>query len=112
MRHYSAHFPYLFIQGILTCLFCILTSPDLLGQSVPAETAYFKDVTASHMPLDEDTHALDVVLVDVNSDGLLDMALALENEPNRLYINDGEGKFIWKEEAFVSKNHDSEHVRA
>jgi len=112
MRHYSTHFPYLFIQGILTSVFCLLTSSYLLGQSVATETTYFKDVTASHMPLDEDIHALDVVLVDVNSDGLLDMALALENEPNRLYINDGEGKFIWKEGAFVSKNHDSEHVRA
>ncbi len=76
------------------------------------QTAYFKDVTDSHFPLDAKTHALDIVLIDVDGDGDLDMVLALESEPNRLYLNDGQGKFTWKKGAFVNKNHDTEHVRA
>ena len=75
------------------------------------ETKYFKDVTATHMPLDAEAHALDVALADVNGDGHLDAILALEAQPNRLYLNDGTGKFSWKKGAFVEKKHDTEHVR-
>jgi len=75
------------------------------------ETTYFKDVTATHIPIDPDTHALDVALIDVDGDGDLDAVFALESQPNRLYLNDGTGKFSWKKNVFADKNHDTEHVR-
>ncbi len=77
-----------------------------------AQTPYFKDVTATNVPQDAKAHALDVVLIDVDNDGDLDMVLALESEPNRLYLNKGKGDFTWKKGVFVDKNHDTEHVRA
>jgi hypothetical protein len=75
------------------------------------ETAWFKDVTSTQIPIDGREHALDVVFVDVDNDRDLDAVLALESEPNRLYVNAGKGKFTWKKGAFAEKNHDSEHVR-
>lgn len=76
------------------------------------ETKYFKDVTATNLPVDPEAHPLDVVLIDVNGDKHLDAVLAMENAPNRLYINDGKGVFTWKKGIFAEKNHDTEHVRA
>ncbi|QNL49032.1 VCBS repeat-containing protein [Olivibacter sp. SDN3] len=75
------------------------------------ETAYFRDVTATHVPLDPDAHALDIALLDVDGDGDLDVILALESQPNRLYLNDGNGKLSWRKDVFLNKNHDTEHVR-
>ena len=75
-----------------------------------SETRYFSDVTATHLPLDEKTHALGVALADVNGDGHLDIFLALEWQPNRLYLNDGAGKFTWAKNTFVDEKHDTEHV--
>ncbi|MDO5523223.1 MAG: VCBS repeat-containing protein [Bacteroidia bacterium] len=76
-----------------------------------SETTYFSDVTATHIPLDEKTHALGVALADVNGDGHLDIVLALEWQPNRLYLNDGTGKFSWAKNTFTDEKHDSEHVK-
>ncbi|WP_214228303.1 VCBS repeat-containing protein [Pedobacter sp. B4-66] len=81
------------------------------GFSQITETKYFKDVTSTHLPADAGAHTLDVVLVDVNGDRHLDAILALENLPNRLYMNDGTGKFTWKKGVFAEKSHDTEHVR-
>ncbi|WP_160143977.1 FG-GAP repeat domain-containing protein [Chryseolinea soli] len=52
-----------------------------------------------------------MVFLDVDGDRDLDAILALESEPNRLYLNDGKGKFTWKKGAFAEEKHDSEHVR-
>lgn len=82
---------------------------NVFSQSV--ETKYFKDVTAIHLPIDESAHTLDVALADVNGDGHLDAILALENLPNRLYLNDGTGKFTWKKGVFSEESHDTEHIR-
>jgi len=64
-------------------------------------TGGFKDVTASHLPKDRaDTHA--VALGDVDGDGDLDVVCGNgaplnsgrnSGEQNRLYLNDGKGKF-------------------
>src|SRR5690606_18215606 len=86
------------------------TTACVEGQS--NETEYFIDVTQTHLPLDADTHALGVALLDVDGDGDLDAVFALEKEPNRLYLNDGQGKFSWKKGVFAPEAHDSEHVRA
>lgn len=91
-----------------SCLICTIPLAVLAQKN---ETAWFKDVTTTHVPLDGREHALDVAFLDVDKDGDLDAILALEAEPNRLYLNDGKGKFTWKKEVFAGKNHDSEHVR-
>jgi hypothetical protein len=93
----------------LTGIFILSGLTACYGQE--NETAYFSDVTETSIPLDPETHALDVVLVDVNGDGSLDIILAMENLPNRLYINDGNGNFTWQKGVFKDANHDTEHVR-
>jgi FG-GAP-like repeat/FG-GAP repeat len=90
---------------------CLIGAAPLALQAQQYETTWFKDVTATHVPIDGREHALDVVFLDVDSDRDLDAILALESEPNRLYLNDGNGKFTWKKGVFAEKNHDSEHVR-
>ena len=90
---------------------CLIWTAPFSVEAQKNETAWFKDVTTTHVPLDGREHALDVAFLDVDRDGDLDAVLALENEPNRLYLNDGKGKFTWKKDVFVEKNHDSEHVR-
>ena len=94
--------------GLASCLIC---AAPLALKAQTNETAWFKDVTATHVPVDGREHALDVVFLDVDGDRDLDAILALESEPNRLYLNDGTGKFSWKKGAFTEANHDSEHVR-
>lgn len=96
-------------QCSMTAVISLLFIFNACSQSV--ETKYFKDVTATHVPLDPEAHALDVVLADVNGDGHLDAILALEALPNRLYLNDGTGKFTWKKGVFAAEKHDTEHVR-
>ena len=93
----------------ITALLSFVIICNACSQST--ETKYFKDVTTTHLPLDAKAHALDVVLADVNGDGHLDAILALEKQPNRLYLNDGTGKFTWKKSVFAEKSHDTEHVR-
>jgi hypothetical protein len=90
---------------------CLLWSTPAASQAQQIETAWFKDVTATNVPADGKEHALDIAFLDVDNDHDLDAILALESEPNRLYLNDGKGKFTWKKGAFAAKNHDSEHVR-
>jgi FG-GAP repeat. len=94
----------------ISALLSLVVVNNACSQSV--ETKYFKDVTLTQLPIDAEAHALDVVLADVNKDGHLDAILALENLPNRLYINDGTGKFTWNKGVFAEKSHDTEHVRA
>lgn len=95
---------------LLTAVSSLILFAESSAQST--ETKYFKDVTATNIPIDPEAHPLDVVLVDVNGDKHLDAVLAMENAPNRLYLNDGKGVFTWKKGVFAEKNHDTEHVRA
>jgi hypothetical protein len=95
---------------LLTAALSLTIGAKTLAQNT--ETKYFKDVTATHIPIDPEAHPLDVVLIDVNGDKHLDAVLAMENAPNRLYLNDGKGVFSWKKGVFAEKNHDTEHVRA
>lgn len=96
---------------LLAGLVCLISTAPLTIKAQQDETTWFKDVTSTHVPMDGKEHALDVVLLDVDGDRDLDAILALESEPNRLYLNDGKGKFIWKKGAFATRSHDSEHVR-
>lgn len=77
----------------------------------PNETRYFRDVTDTHVPADPDAHALDAAMGDVDNDGDLDVIVALEAAPNRLYLNDGKGVLTWKKGVFTEASHDMEHIR-
>src|SRR5688572_28938853 len=70
----------------------------------------FIDATYTHLPLAPDLHAMDAAAIDVDRDGDLDLAIAVENGANRLYLNDGTGHFTFTPGAFGSAVHDSEHV--
>src|SRR5690606_9315484 len=102
---------------VFTIVTLLITFVMLLGrmQNCMAQdlhaTAYFTDVTTSHMPIDTNSHVLDVSLVDVNDDSMPDMVLAFENEPNRVYLYDGSVQFLEAEADLVEANHDTEHVR-
>lgn len=56
-------------------------------------------------------HSLDAAFGDVDKDGDLDIVIAVENDVNRLYLNDGSGRFTWKQGVFREVKNDSEHVR-
>jgi hypothetical protein len=79
------------------------------GQA-PAGSTIFRDVTATHVPAAPTLHALDGAFVDVDQDGDLDVAVAVEGGANRLYLNDGQGRLTWREGALGTEGHDTEHV--
>lgn len=94
--------------------FLLLAAGACQAQTPEAEGAplAFRDVTDTHVPRAPDLHALDIALADFDGDGDLDAALAVEGAANRLYLNDGQGRFAWREGAFGERPHDTEHVRA
>src|SRR5690606_41695369 len=96
-----------------TLLLSVLLFYACSGYSQQQDSArfYFDDVTDTHIPLDPEAHALNPLLVDVDGDGDLDAVLAMELDENRLYLNDGKGKFTWKKNVFSAVKHDTEHVR-
>src|SRR5690606_20567037 len=74
-------------------------------------TPYFSDVTQTHLPIDPKLHSLDAAFDDVDGDGDLDIIIAVEDDENRLYINDGTGRFNWKKGVVRAAKNDTEHVR-
>ena len=94
-------------------LFVVLAAVLLAGSASaqPRPGPAFADATATHVPTAAELHALDAVFGDFDKDGDLDVALAVENGANRLYLNDGKGKLRWVEGALGRTVHDNEHVR-
>lgn len=82
----------------------------ILNISITTAQTHYRDVTETHLPSAPDLHALGSDFVDVDKDGDLDIALAVEYGANRLYINDGNGQFSWRRGAFGEASHDTEHV--
>jgi hypothetical protein len=82
----------------------------LLFWSHSVVSAVYVDATATHVPQADKLHALDAEFVDVDKDGDLDVVLAVEGDANRLYLNDGKGRLTWRQQAFGSVKHDTEHV--
>jgi len=70
------------------------------------------DATAPNVPIAPSLHATDSVFIDVDHDGDLDVVISVEHGVNRLYRNDGGGKLTYVRDAFGTRMHDSEHVRA
>lgn len=98
------------IIGTILLLSCQnSTSSNPVVQS--SDSLYFIDVTETHFIHDPEAHVLNPYLVDVNGDGFLDVVMALELDENRLYLNDGTGKFTWVKNTFSPVKNDTEHVR-
>lgn len=70
------------------------------------------DATLPNVPVAPALHATDSVFIDVDHDGDLDVVISVEHGVNRLYRNDGGGKLTYVPDAFGTRMHDSEHVRA
>ena len=70
------------------------------------------DATLPNVPVAPALHATDSIFIDVDHDGDLDVVVSVELGVNRLYRNDGGGKLTYVPDAFGTRMHDSEHVRA
>lgn len=93
----------------LSLMLFLTTAACASGQDAAPATIY-TDVTATHVPAAPTLHALDAAFVDVDGNGDLDVAVAVEGGANRLYLNDGEGRLTWAEGALGSRSGDFEHV--
>ena len=98
-------------QTQILALILILAGLSCGASFAHAQSRWFEDVTATHLPQAPELHTLDVSLSDVDEDGDLDAMVAVENEPNRLYLNDGDGHLTSQERAFGEGAYDTEHVR-
>jgi hypothetical protein len=58
----------------------------------PVRPGHFIDATSTHLPAVNDA-TQDIALADLDGDGDLDMVVANEVPPNRLLLNDGQGRF-------------------
>lgn len=96
-------FHHIVVPAALTAMAC--------APGPKSDAPMFTDATATALPAAAQLHALDGVFVDVDRDGDLDLAVAVEGDVNRLYLNNGKGRFTWRQGAFGAEAHDSEHVR-
>lgn len=96
---------------LLAFLLALLVGLSCGATSARAQSLWFEDVTATHLPSAPELHSLDVAFSDIDGDGDLDAVVAAENDPNRLYLNDGDGRLTNQEGAFGEGAYDTEHVR-
>jgi len=99
------------ITMLLVFFSCMSSSSSSSLPEKNPDSLYFDDVTDTHLPVDPEAHILNPLLVDIDGDGDLDAVMALEVDVNRLYLNDGNGKFTPVPNAFSNVKHDTEHVR-
>lgn len=67
-------------------------SRSLLFFNDAARPGHFIDASGTHLPQREE-HTEGVALADLDDDGDLDVVLASPTHPNRLLLNDGQGRF-------------------
>lgn len=100
-----------------------LLAPAAVAQTVdPSRDAFFLiseqpssvfvDATSSHVPTAPALHGTDSVFIDVDRDGDLDVVVSVEYGVNRLYVNEGGGRLVYRPGAFGDVMHDTEHVAA
>jgi hypothetical protein len=75
-----------------------------------AQTALYRDVTATHLPPGLAGPCMDAAAGDADGDGDLDLVLAMEFQPNILLLNDGTGAFAAGSGRLPRSAHDSEDV--
>ena len=97
--------------ALLLLMTCKTSTSSQVEIDKHPDSLYFDDVTETYLPIDPEAHILNPIFVDIDGDGDLDIICALEVDENRLYINDGTGKFSWKKNVFSKSKHDTEHVR-
>lgn len=114
----------LFSRLVLAASICLIASSLRADAGAPDDARHgfalipeppssaFVDATATHVPIAPSLHATDSVLIDVDRDGDLDAVVSVEYGANRLYINAGGGRLVYRPYAFGEAHHDSEHVRA
>ena len=113
------------IFGLIVIAFLWLAVPSLAAETsaplaaqrdftlIPEPpSSVYVDATATHVPTEPSLHATDSVMIDVDSDGDLDVVVSAEYGANRLYLNEGGGRLVYRPGAFGEAFHDSEHVRA
>src|SRR5690242_1547842 len=83
---------------------CALAAASAFGQ------AAFTNVTSTHVPQDAGLHSLDAEFGDFDKDGDLDIAVAVEDGTNRLYLNDGKARFTHKTGVFSTQGADGEDL--
>lgn len=99
------------LPSFLCAAVSLLCAQAALAQSrSPNAPGVFLDATATHVPEAAELHALDAAFVDVDGDDDLDVVLAVEGDANRLYLNDGKARLSWRQGAFGTVAHDTEHV--
>ena len=103
--------PNVYLRLFLLLLTGLCFIPAGCSDKRATSSRYFQDVTDTHVPYAPRAHPLEAAFADVDGDGDLDVILAMEASPNRLYINDGKGKFTWVKDVFSPALHDTEHLR-
>lgn len=84
-------------------IFVTASVAALLGCASPAlATVRFEDVTQTHLPAPpaNGMASMDAAAVDIDGDGDLDIITPQEWRANRLLINDGQGRFTLRANAF------------
>lgn len=81
------------------------------GGPEPDTTAAFKDVTSSNLPEEAAATYNAAKAADIDSDGDLDLVIAVQSAPNRILINDGTGTFIDEsDDRLPAQNYDSQDL--
>jgi hypothetical protein len=89
--------------------FLVTALAALLGTPIVAQPL-FREVSSTHLPAGLAGRCMDAAAGDVDGDGDLDVALAMEFEPKVLLVNDGAGRFRDASVQLPRAVHDSEDV--
>jgi hypothetical protein len=87
----------------------VLAAAGFAAADLRAQPPY-ADVTATHLPAGIEGRCMNAAAGDVDADGDLDLALAMEFQPKVLLVNDGAGRFRDASAQLPRAVHDSEDV--
>ena len=82
----------------------------IVGPHMAAAQPLYVDVTSTHLPPHTAGACMNAAAGDIDLDGDLDLALAMEFEPKALLLNDGAARFDDASEQLPRTVHDSEDV--